>query len=77
MAQYGAEWLLTDLCGNLLIHIATYELEFVAKRTCTEKAIDIRNTLRYLGAPMHGECFRFGDNDSVVNSASIPHAKLY
>ena len=56
---------------------ATYGLEVVAKRTCTEQIMDIRNTLRYLGAPMHGECFRFGDNDSVVNSASIPHAKLY
>ena len=41
------------------------------------KIMDIRNTLRYLGVPICGECFMFGDNESVVNSASIPHAKLH
>ena len=56
---------------------ATYGSEFVAARTCIEKIMDIRNTLRYLGVPICGECFMFGDNESVVNSASIPHAVLY
>ena len=46
-------------------------------RTCTEQIIDIRNTLRYLGVPLREQCFMFGDNESVVNSASIPHAKLH
>ena len=56
---------------------ATCGSEFVAARTCTEQIIDIRNTLRYLGVPLREQCFMFGDNESVVNSASIPHAKLH
>ena len=39
--------------------------------------MDIRTTLRYLGVPIREKCYRFGDNESVVNSASIPHVKLH
>ena len=45
-------------------------------RTCTEQIIDIRNTLRYLEVPLREKCFMLRDNESVDNSASIPHAKL-
>ena len=56
---------------------ATYGSEFVAARSCTEHIINIRNTLRYLGVPLLEKCFMFGDNESVINSASISHAKLH
>ena len=57
--------------------IATYGSEFMAARTRTERITDICNTLSYLGAPLREKCFIFGDNESVVDSASIPHAKVY
>jgi len=56
---------------------ATYGSEFVAARTCVEQIIDIRDTLRYLGVPINPTSYMFGDNESVVNSSSIPHAKLH
>ena len=59
------------------VETATYGAEFVAARTCTEQIIDLRTTLRYLGVPIREKCYMFGDNESVVNSASIPHAKLH
>ena len=39
--------------------------------------MDIRTTLRYLGVPLRKKCYMFVDDESVVNSASIPHAKLH
>ena len=59
------------------VETATYGSEFVAARTCTEQIIEIRNTLRYMGVPIRDKCYMFGDNKSVVNSASTPHAKLH
>ena len=59
------------------VETATYGSEFVAARTCTEQIIEIRNTLRYMGVPIRDKCYMFGDNESVVNSASTPHAKLH
>ena len=56
---------------------ATYGSEFVAARTCVEQIIDLRNTLRYLGVPIREHSYMFGDNESVVNSATRPHAKLH
>ena len=38
--------------------------------------MDIRQTLRYLGAPFTTKSFLFGDNRSVVTSASLPHSTL-
>ena len=39
--------------------------------------MDIRTTLRYLGVPIKGPSFVFGDNESVMNSISLPHGKLH
>ena len=39
--------------------------------------MDIRTILIYLGVPLRDKCDMFGDNESVVNSASIPHTKLH
>ena len=38
--------------------------------------MDIRQTLRYLGAPIGAKRFLFGDNRSVVTSATLPHSTL-
>ena len=59
------------------VETATYGSEFVAARTCVEQIIDLRNTLRYLGVPIRKKSYMFGDNQSVVNSSSVVHAKLH
>ena len=55
---------------------ATYSSEFNAARTAVERCLGNRLTLRYLGVPIKGASFLFGDNRSVVDSATIPHSKL-
>ena len=55
---------------------ATYGSEFVAAKTATEQIMDIRQTLRYLGAPITTKSYLFGDNRSVVTSATLPHSTL-
>jgi hypothetical protein len=59
------------------VETATYGAEFVAARTCIEQLVDLRNTLRYLGVPLREKSYMFGDNKSVVNSSTTPHAKLH
>ena len=59
------------------VETATYGSEFVAARTCTEQIMEMRMTLRYLGVPVRDKYYMFGDNESVVNSACAPQAKLY
>ena len=56
---------------------ATYGSEFLSCRTCFEQTIDIRNYLRYLGVPIHNISFGWGDNESMVNSATLPESKLH
>ena len=58
------------------VETATYGSEFVAAKTATEQIMDIRQTLRYLGAPIGAESFLFGDNTSVVTSATLSHTTL-
>jgi hypothetical protein len=55
---------------------ATYGSEFIAGRTATEQVIDNHLSLRYLGVPVK-ESFMFGDNESVVQSSTIPTGKLH
>ena len=56
---------------------ATYGSEFVAVlRIATDKTIDLRTTLRYLGVPVREQSYMFGDNKSVVDSSTVPHSKL-
>ena len=50
--------------------------EFVATRTSTEQIIDIRNRLRYLGVPIITKAYMFGDNKSVITSATIHQSTL-
>ena len=39
--------------------------------------MNLRTTLRYLGVPVEKRSYMFGDNKSVVDSSSKPHAKLH
>ena len=55
---------------------ATYGSEFVSAKTATEQIMDIRQTLRYLGAPISTKSFLFGDNRSGVTSVTLPHSTL-
>ena len=58
------------------VETATYGSELVAAKTATEKIINIRQTLRYLGACIGSKSLLFGDNRSVVTSATLPHSTL-
>ena len=59
------------------VETATYGSEFVAARIATEQITELRLTLRYLGVPLNEKAYMFGDNKSVVDSSSRPHAKLH
>ena len=56
---------------------ATYGDEFCAGRSCIEQLVDLRNTFRYLGVPIHDISYVFGDNESMVNSSKFPYARLH
>ena len=58
------------------VETATYGSEFVPPKTATEQIMDIRQTLRYLGAPITTKSFLFGDNRSVVTSSTLLHSTL-
>jgi hypothetical protein len=59
------------------VEMATYGSEFIASRICVDRAVDLRNTLRYLGVPIRHRDVMFGDNESVVNSSTRLDAKLH
>jgi hypothetical protein len=59
------------------IETATYGSEFVAALTAMEQIINLCNVLRYLGVAVKGSTMMFSDNESVVNSSSVPHARLH
>ena len=60
------------------VESATYGSKFVAARMIvTDQNISMQITFCYLGVPVKGPTQTFGDNESVVNSSSIPHAKLH
>ena len=59
------------------VETATYRSELVAVRTAVERLIALRLTMRYLGVPIREKDYLFGDNQSVVNSSTIPFSKLH
>jgi len=56
---------------------ATYGSEFVSGRTCVEQVVDLRNSFRCLGVPLNDISYIFGDNETMINIPSFPHAKLH
>ena len=60
---------------HAIVQTATYGSESVAGNTATEQIMNIRQTLRYLGALICSTSL-FGDNRSVITSAMLPHCTL-
>ena len=60
---------------QVTVETATYGSESVVAKTATEQIMEIRQTLRYLGAPIGFNPF-YLDNRSVVTSAMLPHSTL-
>ena len=58
------------------VETATYGSEFSAARTAIEQIDGLRMTLRYLGVPIDGPSYLFGDNGSVVTSSTVPESQL-
>ena len=58
------------------VETATYSSEFSAARTAIQQISGLRLTLRYLGVPIRDTSYLFGDNESVVTSATVPHSQL-
>jgi hypothetical protein len=59
------------------VETATYGSEFVTARICVEQIIDLRNTLRYLGVPIHSKSYMFCDNKAVVDSSMQVYARAH
>jgi len=59
------------------IKTATYNSELVSAHLAVDQIVDLHQTLRYLGVPIHEKSYLFGDNKSVVDSSSRPHSKLH
>ena len=59
------------------VEAATYGSEFSSGRTAIEQITALRIELRYLGVPILGPSYLFGDNESVVKSSTIPHSLLH
>ena len=59
------------------IETATYGSEYTAARIAVDHIVNHRNMLRYMGVPVENITYLFGDNRSVVDSSSIPHARLH
>ena len=55
---------------------ATYSSEFVAARTCVEQ-IPLHHTLRYLDVPVTQMSQMFGDNNTVMDSATKINSMLH
>jgi len=58
------------------VQSATYGSEFMSSRVATEQIIDIHYTPRMMGIPIDGPSWMFGDNQSVITSATIPESTL-
>jgi hypothetical protein len=59
------------------VETATFGSEFIAARTTIDQIVDLRTTLRYLGVPIREKSYVFGDNKTVMDASSAPHAKLH
>ena len=59
------------------IETATYGSEYTAARIAVDHIVKHRNMLCYMGIPVEKITYLFGDNRSVVNSSTMPHAKLH
>ena len=59
------------------VETATFGSEYVASKTAVDQIIDLRLSLRYLGVQVKGPSYLFGDNQKVVETASVPYSKIH
>ena len=59
--------------NQVAVETSTYGSEFVAAKTSTQQIID---PWKYLGVLINSKSNMFGDNRSVVTSATLPHSTL-
>ena len=59
------------------VEAATYGSEYMAARLAIHQILDLRITLRYMGVPIDGKAWLFGDNESVIKSSIIPPLMLH
>jgi len=59
------------------VETAAFGSEHVAARTCTEHVINLHLTLHCLRVPIDRRTVVFGDNESIVDSAAVPHSKMH
>jgi hypothetical protein len=59
------------------VETATFGSEFITVRTTIDQIVDLRMTLCYLGIPIQEKSYVFGDNKTIINTSSTPHAKLH
>ena len=55
----------------------TYGAEFLSGRKCCENIINQRAYLQYLAEPVHNMDYVWRDNESMINSLTVPDAKLH
>ena len=58
------------------VETSTFGSEFIALRIATELIEGLRYKLRMFGVPLDGPANVFGDNQSVINNATIPESPL-
>ena len=58
------------------VETATYGAKHTAGRTCIEQMIDLRNTFRFSGVPVHETGYVFGDDESMVNGSAFPCSRI-
>ena len=56
---------------------ATCRAEFLSVRKCCENIINHRAYLRYLGKPVGEMDYVWGENKSMIDSSTVPEAKLH
>jgi hypothetical protein len=56
------------------IETATYGS---SAQTCINQIVDLHLTLWYLGIPIRDVSYMFGDNKTIVDSLTQPHARLH
>jgi hypothetical protein len=60
-----------------LVETATFGSEFIDARTTINQIVNLQMTLCYLGIPIQEKSYIFGDNKTVIDASSTPHAKLH
>jgi hypothetical protein len=59
------------------VETASFGSELIPARTTINQIVDLRTTLRYLCVPIREKSYVFGDNKTIIDASSTPHAKLH